>query len=715
MIHNMKRTALLTLAASCILAVSCIDYKPQIEQLQKEIADLEKNLTEIETLTANLGALRDVMTIGVSGDPIESATPSSDGYTFTFKANGSKTVGGATGGISVGAGDGAFFWMLGDSPLKDASGNNAALATILKFRAKDAGIEVSADGGKTWAAVNPDAGSVFTRVDDNAGSIFVTFLGGAMAAFQKESKLSLMLSGDSSTYASQGRVIVDYCISGGSGSYTVATSQGSGWSPQIIAENEFKGQIVFVASGKPASDEVVVYVADDAGQMVTSVINLASLQPDGNFPQMNPAYEAYNIAAAGGEVEVTVTTNQIYDIEIEPGTESWLSLASTKAVREDKLTFSATANESLQMRFAKVTLTAGNYVRSVMICQDGQRPAVGQNLSENGTANCYIIPAAGDYYFDATVIGNGQQGIIKDAGFHREDASIQPADLEIMTEFDDVTLVENLRLEDGKICFHATGAKGNLTVSALSEDEDILWTWHLWFTDMPLEKSHTNDNGQQFTLLDRNLGATSSDPADGEATFGLYYQWGRKDPFAAEEIYKLMSSNTAGTIYYSITRPFRPLKTDQTHSMNWHYTLSDSLWGNPDPHGSIPFDELVKTIYDPCPPGYMVPPANTFVIFRDNKHLNYITNGMVLTGDYGQTSFYPYAGRVYQGTWESFGHNPEEICLALWNSDPGMYNTSVYDGASCLYFRVARIQMSLNYGDYRARGIPVRCVKQAAK
>ena len=44
MIHNMKRTVLLSLAACGILIMSCTDYKPQIEQLQKEIAALEERL-----------------------------------------------------------------------------------------------------------------------------------------------------------------------------------------------------------------------------------------------------------------------------------------------------------------------------------------------------------------------------------------------------------------------------------------------------------------------------------------------------------------------------------------------------------------------------------------------------------------------------------------------------------------------------------------------
>ena len=52
---------------------------------------------------------------------------------------------------------------------------------------------------------------------------------------------------------------------------------------------------------------------------------------------------------------------------------------------------------------------------------------VSTNLSANGTANCYIVPAAGYYFFDATIIGNGQKGIIPGAKFHTDKAGIRPA------------------------------------------------------------------------------------------------------------------------------------------------------------------------------------------------------------------------------------------------------------------------------------------------
>ena len=79
---------------------------------------------------------------------------------------------------------------------------------------------------------------------------------------------------------------------------------------------------------------------------------------------------------------------------------------------------------------------------------------------------------------------------------------------------------------------------GNAVVAYVDPDtEAILWTWHIWASDASLEKmsvvkeSTAEDGiGRTITMLDRLLGATST-AAGNPKSNGLYYQWGRKDPF----------------------------------------------------------------------------------------------------------------------------------------------------------------------------------------
>lgn len=78
----------------------------------------------------------------------------------------------------------------------------------------------------------------------------------------------------------------------------------------------------------------------------------------------------------------------------------------------------------------------------------------------------------------------------------------------------------------------AANVKGNVVVGIKKKGEsDYLWSWHLWLTDEPQLVAG---------FMDRNLGAESATATDGRKTYGLYYQFGRKDPFVGStEIYDI--------------------------------------------------------------------------------------------------------------------------------------------------------------------------------
>ena len=80
------------------------------------------------------------------------------------------------------------------------------------------------------------------------------------------------------------------------------------------------------------------------------------------------------------------------------------------------------------------------------------------------------------------------------------------------------------------------GQPGNAVVAiydmedADAEDATILWSYHIWVTDVADQPFGVNSKGNSYTVMDRNLGAVSATPGDAGA-IGLLYQWGRKDPF----------------------------------------------------------------------------------------------------------------------------------------------------------------------------------------
>ncbi len=206
------------------------------------------------------------------------------------------------------------------------------------------------------------------------------------------------------------------------------------------------------------------------------------------------------------------------------------------------------------------------------------------NLSQYGTSNCYIVPEAGTYSFDASVKGNSTESV----------GTI--ASVEVLWETDKANVkastghvISDIVLQGSDVTITTTGQEGNALVAVKDAADIILWSWHIWSTDTPVDQHYINNSGD-FYVLDRNIGATRSDRGTGDEwkeCSGLLYEWGRKDPFA-DGHYKL--EHAQFTLKESIEKP----TNYAGRSTPWTSEWSETLWS----------DE--KTIYDPCPVGYKV-------------------------------------------------------------------------------------------------------------
>ena len=135
-------------------------------------------------------------------------------------------------------------------------------------------------------------------------------------------------------------------------------------------------------------------------------------------------------------------------------------------------------------------------------------------------ANCFIVTEADEYRFATRKVdGSDVEGIVSvDWLWSTKNAAGNP-------------LVSEVSYKDGIVHFTSDGTEGNTVLAAFDAKGEVIWSWHLWMTDQP--ELFAYDEGGE--LMDRNLGATSALEADGAASFGLLYQWGRKDPFYGGE------------------------------------------------------------------------------------------------------------------------------------------------------------------------------------
>lgn len=101
-------------------------------------------------------------------------------------------------------------------------------------------------------------------------------------------------------------------------------------------------------------------------------------------------------------------------------------------------------------------------------------------------------------------------------------------------------------LKDDIVYVTAGNTDGNAVIAGYNSSGVILWSWHIWVNDSsPAQVAnavkyttyswdsstiYTGTRVPGYSFMACNLGATSTSKGDIN-TFGLYYQWGRKDPF----------------------------------------------------------------------------------------------------------------------------------------------------------------------------------------
>ena len=248
----------------------------------------------------------------------------------------------------------------------------------------------------------------------------------------------------------------------------------------------------------------------------------------------------------------------------------------------------------------------------------------------NTQANCYVINQPNvQYSFNASVKGNSTE-------------SIPTAKIDIVWT-EDVNLIKYLYLDnEGYANFYVDYAKdennktlttapqGNALIAAYDSNGTILWSWHIWLVgDNDPREDNTLSNGT--TIMSYNLGAIknpngSSDTATIWGGYGLYYQWGRKDPFPRPEYYDCAmnldetlydadsnyltisieeTSASVGTIDYAVEHPMTFISAPESENGNWLYGNNRSdLWNNTG----------AKGLYDPCPHGWRVPSKEAFAV-----------------------------------------------------------------------------------------------------
>lgn len=222
--------------------------------------------------------------------------------------------------------------------------------------------------------------------------------------------------------------------------------------------------------------------------------------------------------------------------------------------------------------------------------------------------------------------------------------------------------------------FHVSAANiknGNAVIAVKSADGTIMWSWHLWFdhSDALSTIACTNHEGDNFKITKNILGytlykwkstsyesprvarmkieqevgngakksayitITQSPYAEREYSTALY-QFGRKDAFpGTNTLYESTFVENGGN-NISIVNAIQNPGTFYTDGNKWGTEYKYfNLWSMQTTSQGDASKTLVKTVYDPCPVGFTMPPLKTFsgatttgITNTNNKDINALGN-----------------------------------------------------------------------------------------
>lgn len=426
--------------------------------------------------------------------------------------------------------------------------------------------------------------------------------------------------------------------------YTLETTN-----PANVAYNQDKSNDYFVTSYRNAPDgtkQAVKWKAvgyEEYDRATDSWTNLGTNKPSWLTAMSK---ESGNGGATAESGKATITKADLKDRLTEYN--KVLQTATEKGAAGNYYNLSNTnGGDAIQNTANSYLISAPGYYRI---------PLVYGNAVKGGTTNESSYKTA---HTGTNVLSNFKDHLGNDITtpyINVQNAS-NPATQASIVWMDQQALVDGLSVTNNGdksfVNFHVSAANiknGNAVIAVKSADGTIMWSWHLWFdhSDALSTIACTNHEGDNFKVTKNILGytiykwkstsyesprvarmkieqevgngakksayitITQSPYAEKEYSTALY-QFGRKDAFpGTNTLYESTFVENGGdniSIVNAIQNPGTFYTDGNTWGTEYRYF---NLWSMQTTSQTDASKTLVKTVYDPCPVGFSMPPVKTF-------------------------------------------------------------------------------------------------------
>ena len=670
---------ILTSIAMALLLVGCAKQYDD-SAIQTKIADLERRVTALES---SVDALRSAIGEGVFVAKVqEYADPETGktiGVTVTYTNGDVKYfeitpkadyAGPVISIIKNGAGD--LVWAVDGIAIKDADGKDVTVYQTPVFTIDgDGNLLVSIDGGdpiilgqvQNEGATLVDG--IFTDIKVLQDKIVLTLSDQTIVNIPFAVAFKLTIETDDVVFEKKGEAIeIPYQVTGKTEGTVVGVM---GYNPNEFQVEVTAEKVIITPMSERAAAVMTVYADSKVGlvSMVQLTVNheMASITN-----ATEGAFADYVVDFESETVEVKVVSN----VEIEAvSNDAWITVVDTKALNEHTITLKVADNTVASERYGYVDILkkgTEKVIETIFILQEPFGP---KNLSKKESANCYIVTNAGDFKFKA-VKGNSTESVGTVAK-----AELLWETVNTTTAPDVNSIIASVSYSEGFVFFStpATLKPGNALIAVKDANDVILWSWHIWIPETTIATVVDEVIFGSQAIMDRNLGALVAAPADAAApaeSYGFLYEWGRKDPFPGHgSVSADGAAKLAGTQMTSFNGTITVAESIQNPTK---YVYSSGDWCVTEEQ-SMKFWTTEKTIYDPCPVGYIVPTRNGNVHFWNSTELsalaetdNFVNNGATFYSFSLGTStpvVFPYAGYIDN---DSGAHYKSGKRAAIWSS-----------------------------------------------
>ena len=259
----------------------------------------------------------------------------------------------------------------------------------------------------------------------------------------------------------------------------------------------------------------------------------------------------------------------------------------------------------------------------------------------------------------------------------------------------------------------STATPGSAHVAVMNRNGEVCWSYHIWAPATVVEGRKIG----KWTFMDRNLGAREAAATDfSNASIGMHYQWGRKDPFppatgtatsgngmrskvypdnivfvtAQDGVSQEVADATPNTYYWG---------SGASGKQDWRDVQDDALWVS------------ASSNNNPCPYGWMVASNDALGLLPERlKAAEYVARvGITIKDDEGKDMLFV-PGGAYRRSTSTASELASMSDGWVWSSTP--YEMGTYRGSYRLWYQsnTNNRRIDTSYPQRRWGG-NVRCVK----